>query len=340
MVPGYIFTIYSIAVKTELIENSHQGSGGIKAGFCLAAMEADSNAAPGMPVCLWRNGIRSRSSGKERDNETGLDYFGARYYSGAQGRWTSPDPGNAGASLGDPQSWNAYAYTRNNPLKYIDPNGLWEYEVGYVGSFIGVGPGERECVIGTHSEESFLAIVLQNPDFTRVDHFDIKEDYFYKAYIGDMKQGVFILRNQIYAYKRSSEEAGLQDATFDLIMTGGMIKGGVQIGAGLIKGAVGGIRAAQLGRFLGDEAGTLTFGNISPRALALARKLGINAASPGSKAALQNLDMTVEDFIGLFRKASVKSQLPGEYLKESVESALKSGNSTVRKLLLNREYTQ
>src|SRR5689334_7775410 len=33
-----------------------------------------------------------RCTGKERDQETGLDYFGARYFSGAQGRFTSPDP--------------------------------------------------------------------------------------------------------------------------------------------------------------------------------------------------------------------------------------------------------
>jgi RHS repeat-associated protein len=33
----------------------------------------------------------SRFTGKERDGESGLDFFGARYFSGAQGRWTSPD---------------------------------------------------------------------------------------------------------------------------------------------------------------------------------------------------------------------------------------------------------
>ncbi len=63
-------------------------------------------------------------TGKERDAETGLDYFGARYYSGAQGRFTSPDPEYQGAKLEDPQSWNGYAYGRNNPLKYVDPDGL------------------------------------------------------------------------------------------------------------------------------------------------------------------------------------------------------------------------
>ena len=60
---------------------------------------------------------------KERDVETGLDYFGARYFSGAQGRFTGPDPLNAGAHPEDPQSWNGYAYTLNNPLRYVDPDG-------------------------------------------------------------------------------------------------------------------------------------------------------------------------------------------------------------------------
>lgn len=62
-------------------------------------------------------------TGKERDGETGLDYFGFRYYSGAQGRWTSPDQPFADQHPEDPQSWNMYAYVRNNPLKNIDPNG-------------------------------------------------------------------------------------------------------------------------------------------------------------------------------------------------------------------------
>ncbi len=69
------------------------------------------------------DGVRQQFTSKERDNETGLDYFGARYYSSAQGRFTSVDPENAGADPSDPQSWNGYAYARNNPLKYTDPNG-------------------------------------------------------------------------------------------------------------------------------------------------------------------------------------------------------------------------
>ena len=69
-------------------------------------------------------GGRSRSTGKERDVETGLDFFESRYFSSAQGRFTSPDVMMGKPEwLVDPQRWNRYAYVRNNPLKYIDPNG-------------------------------------------------------------------------------------------------------------------------------------------------------------------------------------------------------------------------
>jgi RHS repeat-associated protein len=63
-------------------------------------------------------------TGKERDSESGLDNFGARYNSSQYGRFMTPDPENAGADLTNPQSWNMYTYVQNNPLNAIDPNGL------------------------------------------------------------------------------------------------------------------------------------------------------------------------------------------------------------------------
>ena len=76
-------------------------------------------------------------TGKERDSESGLDYFGARYFSGAQGRFTSPDPKMFPHDITDPQSWNKYGYTRNNPLRFTDPNGedFWDYLVGAANAF-------------------------------------------------------------------------------------------------------------------------------------------------------------------------------------------------------------
>jgi len=67
----------------------------------------------------------SRFTGKERDSESGNDYFGARYYGSSMGRFMSPDPsGLLAQKPQDPQSWNLYAYARNNPLINIDPTGL------------------------------------------------------------------------------------------------------------------------------------------------------------------------------------------------------------------------
>ncbi|MFN7921621.1 MAG: RHS repeat-associated core domain-containing protein [Bryobacteraceae bacterium] len=68
------------------------------------------------------DGKTVKFTGKERDAETGLDYFEARYMSSAQGRFTSADP--LGGWADDPQSWNKYAYGRNNPLLYTDPSGM------------------------------------------------------------------------------------------------------------------------------------------------------------------------------------------------------------------------
>jgi RHS repeat-associated protein len=67
-------------------------------------------------------------TGKERDTETGLDYFGARYYASNMGRWMSPDWADKPeavpySDLGDPQSLNLYGYVRNNPLNHTDPDG-------------------------------------------------------------------------------------------------------------------------------------------------------------------------------------------------------------------------
>jgi RHS repeat-associated protein len=71
---------------------------------------------------------KQKFTGKERDAETGLDYFGARYFSGAQGRFTTPDWSVIAtpvpyAKLSNPQSLNLYTYVLNNPLGFADPDG-------------------------------------------------------------------------------------------------------------------------------------------------------------------------------------------------------------------------
>jgi RHS repeat-associated protein len=68
-------------------------------------------------------GTTHKFTAKERDGETGLDYFGARYYTGAIGRFITPDDLFHDQAEVNPQSWNLYSYVRNNPLRFIDPDG-------------------------------------------------------------------------------------------------------------------------------------------------------------------------------------------------------------------------
>jgi RHS repeat-associated protein len=68
-------------------------------------------------------------TGQMRDGEstagtdTGQDYFNARYFWANTARFTSPDAPFADQRPEDGQSWNMYAYVRNNPLRYVDPSG-------------------------------------------------------------------------------------------------------------------------------------------------------------------------------------------------------------------------
>jgi RHS repeat-associated protein len=66
--------------------------------------------------------VSQRFTGQTRDSETGMDFFNARYFGSALGRFTSPDPDPGSMDLTNPQSFNRY-YVWNNSLANTDPTG-------------------------------------------------------------------------------------------------------------------------------------------------------------------------------------------------------------------------
>jgi hypothetical protein len=72
--------------------------------------------------------------------------------------------------------------------------------------------------------------------------------------------------------------------------------------------------------------------------LIIAKKLHLNTSSSTTKEIIKNLDQTVESFISKYRKGSIKSEFPAEFLEQTIEKALNSGNTTVRKLLIDKRF--
>jgi RHS repeat-associated protein len=107
--------------------------------------------------------IRQHFISKERDTETGLDYFGARYFSSTQGRFMGVDPvGATKYHLLDPQLWNAYSYGLSNPLTIIDVDGRFPWTI-FIRSFIfrsmvgAFGYGYRGDARGPSTDEGATA---------------------------------------------------------------------------------------------------------------------------------------------------------------------------------------
>ncbi len=72
----------------------------------------------------WNETMRARYASLERDTPTGLEHTDWRKYDAWQGRWTSTDPSHQSMSVGNPQSFNRYAYVQNDPVNFVDPSGL------------------------------------------------------------------------------------------------------------------------------------------------------------------------------------------------------------------------
>jgi RHS repeat-associated protein len=145
-------------------------------------------------ACATRTHFRRcRSTNKERDTETGNDYFLARYYSSSVGRFLSPDWSASVepvpyAKLGDPQSLNLYAYVENRPISQADPGGhegctlenagpadcgsLSRLQQGGAAAVDNRSEGENLTnALGSYREQVAEQAQQQNPGIEYVDQF-------------------------------------------------------------------------------------------------------------------------------------------------------------------------
>ncbi len=93
---------------------------------------------------------RYRYTGKERDDETGLYYYGARYYAAWLGRWVSCDP------IGVRGSVNVFQFVKGNPIKFFDNTGLQPEEKSNQVDLIEIAPraGSELSIAGIKPGES------------------------------------------------------------------------------------------------------------------------------------------------------------------------------------------
>jgi RHS repeat-associated protein len=112
---------------------------------------------------------RANSTGKERDSESGNDYFGERYYASTMGRFLSPDPVIITPDrLKDPQQLNLYAYVANNPLRFIDPT-------GEILQCVGNADQQKQCFSDLQQISGDAANRLSMDAKTGVISFDTKD---------------------------------------------------------------------------------------------------------------------------------------------------------------------
>jgi RHS repeat-associated protein len=100
----------------------------------------------------------SRFTGKERDRESGLDYFGARYYASRSARFTTVDPlMGTETALFDPQRWNRYTYVGNRPTRLVDPDGRgWASALFKVGKAVVKGGSVAQEFAGVYEDAKTL----------------------------------------------------------------------------------------------------------------------------------------------------------------------------------------
>ena len=265
---------------------------------------------PPSPDSSLDSDVSQKFTGQVRDEETRLDYFGARYMSAPQGRFLSPDVSFLDQDEYSPQSWNLYSYVRNNPLRYTDPSGFKCIELDD-GSFAddGTGGGCEEAGVDADGN-----IEPHRIEVTAEQYSSCRDC---AAFFAAMRPRAIALEPVMNFFG-----AGVVGAPVaGLVYT---------VGTGALTALA--LSTPRLLRF-GTSVGAMS------RADQIARQLNLNINSLTTRQVLSNLDERVTTFVARFRKGSINRQLPHEVYEMTVEQALKY-NSRVRKLLLDRRFAK
>jgi RHS repeat-associated protein len=171
--------------------------------------------------------VRQKFTGQPRDSESGLDFFGARYASAAQGRFTGADAPLVAQWSDEPQSWHLYAYTSNNPVNRVDPNGQdWFTKEGEAPVWI---PCDSKGNCAVEPPEGYERWVPDSPDDTLPWH---------------MGPVTFFLR----ADGRYDYDAPLQDISWETAGQISMVMGGARLAWGLGRAGLGVLAARRAGQ--------------------------------------------------------------------------------------------
>ena len=100
-------------------ERARSNVSGAKVGTCTSLPFGEDLTCTGTQVSPLQ------FTGQEHDSESGNDHFPFRYYGETMARFMTPDPLLNSGHPSNPQTWNRYSYALNNPLKIVDPNGLY-----------------------------------------------------------------------------------------------------------------------------------------------------------------------------------------------------------------------
>jgi RHS repeat-associated protein len=259
----------------------------------------------------------------EADQETGFNSFELRMYDPAIGKWLSVDPKR--------EDFSPYIGMDNNPVNKTDPDGGGTHDV---------------IDLNTSTGE-----IKRTPDGSNINKYYV--DGKFAGWAEDGKGGmIFNYDNPLspkpetfgqfnftpfanYYSKPSKFFSVSSNHDYFEGNADGCNTGFCMIGLGLY-----GLRGGLLAKGLPRSGPIMKSLGSASRAEMLARKLKMNIQSPTTRQVLNSLDDTVESFISKYRTPSIRSKLPGEFLNLTVEEALRSGNTTVRKLLIDSRFVK